>query len=103
MPKARVEFLHAAWRDLDYIIDFHLRKVGHTSASRVMDDMMGAIRMLGAHPYAGPLHPDPELAKLGYRKRVLTKTYVAVYKIIDDTVYIYRVVNGATDYPSLLK
>ena len=103
MPKARVEFLQAAWRDLDYIIDFHLRKVGHTSASRVMDDMMGAIRMLGAHPYAGPLHPDPELAKLGYRKLVLTKTYVVVYKIIDDTVYIYRVVNGATDYPSLLK
>ena len=38
-----------------------------------------------------------------YRKLVLTKTYVAVYKVIDGTVYVYRVVNGATDYPKLLK
>ena len=34
---------------------------------------------------------------------VLTRTYVAVYKVEDDTVYIYRIVNGATDYPRLLK
>jgi len=51
----------------------------------------------------GPIHPDPELAALGYRKLVLTKTYVAVYRLIDDTVTIYRVVNGKTDYPKLLK
>ena len=38
-----------------------------------------------------------------YRKLVLTKTYVAVYKMIGDTVYIYAIVNGATDYPRLLK
>lgn len=36
-------------------------------------------------------------------KLVLTKTYVAVHKIIDETVYIYRIVNGRTDYPRLLK
>ena len=51
----------------------------------------------------GPIHPDPELAALSYRKLVLTKTYAAVYRLIDDTVTIYRVVNGKTDYPKLLK
>ena len=40
---------------------------------------------------------------MGYRKLVLTKTYVAVYRIIDSTVTVYRVVNGKTDYPRLLK
>ena len=54
-------------------------------------------------PLLGPLHPDPELAALGYRKLVLTKTYVAVYRVIDDTVTVYRVVNGKTDYSKLLK
>ena len=34
---------------------------------------------------------------------VLTNTYVAVYKVSGDTVSIYRVVNGTTDYPRLLK
>jgi len=51
----------------------------------------------------GQTHPDPILAANGYRKLVLTKTYVAVYKVIGDTVYIYAIVNGVTDYPRLLK
>ena len=38
-----------------------------------------------------------------YRKLVLTKTYVAIYKLIGDTVYVYAIVNGTTDYPRLLK
>ena len=51
----------------------------------------------------GQTHPDPMLAAGSFRKMVLTRTYVAVYKVEDDTVYIYRIVNGATDYPRLLK
>lgn len=51
----------------------------------------------------GQTHPDPILAASGYRKLVLTKTYVAIYKLIGDTVYIYAIVNGTTDYPRLLK
>lgn len=35
--------------------------------------------------------------------KLLDDEYVCVYKIIDMTVYIYRVVHGATDYPKLLK
>ena len=51
----------------------------------------------------GPPHPDPELAVQGYRKLVLTKIYVAVYRVIDNVVFVYRIVNGTTDYPKLLK
>lgn len=50
----------------------------------------------------GQIHPDPMLAASNFRKLVLTKTYVAIYKIEGDTVYIYRIVNGMTDYPKLL-
>ena len=68
-----------------------------------MSKMLDGIDILGAHPYAGPLYPDPELAWQEYRKLVLTKTYIAVYRVIGDTVYIYRVVNSTTDYPALLR
>ena len=51
----------------------------------------------------GQTHPDPILAQAGFRKLALTRTYVAVYRIIDGVVTIYRVVNGRTDYPRLLK
>lgn len=103
MPKLRIEFLQAAWHDLDRISEFHLREVGPVSAETVMDQMLDMIEILGDHPYAGPLHPDPELARQEYRKLVLTKTYIAVYRVVGNTVYIYRVVNGTTDYPALLR
>ncbi len=103
MPNLRIEFLRAAWLDLDYISEFHLREVGPVSAEAVMSKMLDMIDILSAHPYAGPLHPDPELARQEYRKLVLTRTYIAVYRVIGDTVYIYRIVNGRTDYPALLR
>ena len=61
------------------------------------------INRLRDFPLMGQTHPDPILAASGYRKLVLTKTYVAIYKLIGDTVYIYAIVNGVTDYPRLLK
>ena len=103
MPKAKLEFLQAAWLDIDHISDYYLREVGPTSAEMVMDEIMGHIAILMEHPYAGPLHPDPVLARQEYRKLVLTKTYIAIYRVVGDTVYVYRVVNGRTDYPNLFK
>ena len=50
---------------------------------------------------SGAAPPAPELA--AYRKLVPTKTYAAAYRLIDDTVIIYHVVNGKTGYPKLLK
>lgn len=59
--------------------------------------------ILAVFPMTGPPHFDPELAVQGYRKLVLTKTYVAASPVVDRTVLVYRIVNGATDYPKLLK
>ncbi len=103
MPECRVELLPAAWQDLDHISDFHLEKVGVDSAQRVTDRILDGVGGLGDFPLMGPPHPDPELAVQGYRKLVLTKTYVAVYRVMGKTVLVYRIVNGTTDYPKLLK
>ena len=80
MPKAKIEFLQASWLDIDRISDFYLREVGPVSAEKAIDEIMEHIGILGEHPYAGPLHPDPVLAKQEYRKLVLTKTYIYKYK-----------------------
>ena len=103
MPKCRVELLDAAWQDVDKIADFHLEKVGADSAQRITDKILDSVENLAQFPRMGPPHPDPELAVQGYRKLVLTKIYVAVYRVIDDVVFVYRIVNGTTDYPKLLK
>ena len=74
MPKCRLELLDAAWQDIDKIADFHLEKVGVESTRRITDKILDEIEYLAEFPLMGPLHPDPELSALGYRKLVLTKT-----------------------------
>lgn len=101
--KHKLRYLAAAEADILKIVKFHADKVGPTSAREIYRTIKEEIDRLQEFPFIGQVHPDPELAILGYRKLVLNKTYVAVYKLIDDAVMVYRVVNGTTDYPKLLK
>ena len=101
--KHKLRYLAAAEADILKIVKFYADKVGPTSAREIYRTIWEEIGRLQEFPFIGQVHPDPELAILGYRKLVLNKTYVAVYKLIDDAVMIYRVVNGTTDYPKLLK
>lgn len=101
--KHKLRYLAAAEADILKIVKFHADKVGPTSAREIYRTIREEIDRLQEFPFIGQVHPDPELAILGYRKLVLNKTYVAVYKLIDDAVMVYRVVNGTTDYPKLLK
>ena len=103
MAKHKLAYLPLAEADILGIVEFHAGQVSPASAREIYHSIREQIVRLQDFPLLGPLHPDPELAALGYRKLVLTKTYVAVYRVIDDTVAVYRVVNGKTDYPKLLK
>ncbi len=104
MPtKTKLVYLTPAISDFDEIVKFHIIQVGVLSARKIYHEMETTINKLMDFPLMGQTHPDRMLAAQGYRKLVLTHTYVAIYKVIDDTVYIYRIVNGKTDYPRLLK
>ncbi len=104
MPtKAKLVYLTPATHDMEEIVKFHLTQVGASSARRIYELMRKEIEKLTRFPLMGQTHPDPLLAADGYRKLVLTDTYVAIYKLIGDTVYIYHVLNGRTDYPRLMK
>ena len=99
----KLAYLTPAEQDLKEIVKFHLNRVGVQSARAIYQEIRKTILRLRDFPLLGQIHPDPLLAAENYRKLVLTDTYVAVYKVNGDTVYIYRVVNGATDYPRLLQ
>ena len=75
---------------------YHITEAGTPYARKIYSTMKTTMNRLRDFPLMGQTHPDPILAASGYRKLVLTKTYVA-------TVYIYAIVNGVTDYPRLLK
>lgn len=104
MPtKLKLIYLPLAASDFEEIVKYHITQAGVPYARKIAATMETAIQKLADFPLMGQIHPDQLLARQGYRKLVLTQTYVAVYKIVDDTVYVYRIVNGKTNYPSLLK
>ena len=104
MPtKVNLEYLAPAVSDFEEIVKYHIIQVGVPSAKKIYELMETTINRLESFPLLGQIHPDPLLASQGYRKLVLNQTYVAIYKIVDNTVYIYRIVNGKTDYPRLLR
>ncbi len=103
MPtKYNLVYLAPAAEDLEEIVKYHLVNAGVESGRAIYQTIKTEIATLMRFSLAGQLHPDPMLAAQNYRKLVLTKTYVAIYKVIDETVYIYRIVNGKTDYSKLL-
>ena len=104
MPtKVNLEYLAPAVSDFEEIVKYHIAQVGVPYAKKIYTVIEETIRKLEDFPLLGQIHPDPLLAAQGYRKLVLNQTYVAVYRIVDKTVYIYRIVNGKTDYPKLLR
>ena len=104
MPtKCDLVYLAPAKEDVEEIVKYHIAEVGPRAARSIYAAMTETIGRLRDFPLRGQIHPDPLLAAQGYRKLVLTRTYVTVYKLIEGTVYVYRVVNGRTDYPRLLR
>ena len=103
MPtKNKLVYLKPADDDFREIVRFHILEAGPKYGRQIYRSMRETIEKLRTFPLMGQTHPDPMLAASNFRKLVLTKTYVGIYKIEGDTVYIYRIVNGMTDYPKLL-
>ncbi len=72
MARYKLAYLHPAETDILGIVRFHAEQAGATSAREVYRSIREQIGRLQDFPMLGPIHPDPELAALGYRKLVLT-------------------------------
>lgn len=97
MPRPVI--LSTAWEDIDGIAESHLRTVGPRSAEAITDAILDAIDLLESMPYLGPLHQDPTLQRLGFRK-LLVKKYVCVYRLVDGVPTVYDVFHQTWDYPA---
>lgn len=102
MSKHKVRILPPAAGDIEQIAQYHLRMVGPKSAEKITDRLLDTIQTLEDQPHSGTEHPDKILQKQNFRK-LICGDYVCVYKVIEEIIYIYRVVHGASDYPKLFK
>lgn len=99
----QIKYLRAAMRDLEGIAQLYLVLAGADSAEKFIDEILHTVDLLRTFPYSGALHRI-WCWRNGNSGKVICRDYVCVYKVIDSekTVYIYRIVNGKTDYPQLL-
>ena len=96
----RVQILPTAWEDLKQIEDWYYMQFSAETAMKVGDSILDAIERLEKFPLHGSLTPDSWLNDMGYRM-VICDRHIAIYKIIDDNVYIYHIADTRTEYTKL--
>lgn len=97
-----IKLLEPAQRELEEIARLHMALSGPNSARGITDRIYHALEQISLFPGSGfPIH-DRALRQQGYRCVVAGK-YILFYRLIGDTVYVYHIAHGATDYPRLYK
>lgn len=102
MKTYKVEFLEPSLQELREIENHYSAEFGITSGKKVAGKIVKAIRKLKQFPYSGVLIRDKELSSQGYRT-IFIDSFVVVYRIIEEVVYIYYVASTQTEYTMLFK
>ena len=97
-----VELLASAQYELEEIVRLHLALSGPNSARTITEQFFRAMDRLSQFPLSGPAIRDPELRAAGYRY-LIVKNYLMIYRQLGETVLIYHIVHGKTDYPTLFR
>ena len=82
---------------IDKLSDFLVRNAGELAASKIIDELLKSFRILKEMPYIGREHPDTLLASRGYRI-FISGSYVCIYLITEDGVWIAGVYHTKTDW-----
>ncbi len=99
---ANVVVLEPAQRELEEIAQLHMNLSGANSARNITDRIFDTLSRLELFPLSGHIPQDKELRNSGYRY-VIAGKYICVYRLIGETAYIYHIVHGASNYPTLFK
>lgn len=97
-----VRLLEPAQTELEEIARLYMSLAGPESARGITERILDALEKLALFPLSGPAMHDPDLREQGYRFTVAGK-FVAVYRLIGETVYVYHIFDGRTNYPKLFK
>jgi toxin ParE1/3/4 len=96
----KIEILNSAFEDLKKIEDYYLLEFGIESAIKVSNHILDCINRLAKFPNSGSCIPDDFLDQQGY-KMVIAGKHIAIYKVINNTIYIYHIADSQTQYSKL--
>ena len=100
--KYMINICPEAWVEIEKIAEKHLSLVGPASAKKVTDQLLNDIEMLTSNPYMGKECEKLILIPNHYR-RLISGNYICFYRIIGNTIFIYHIVDGRTNYTQLFK
>ena len=100
--RCKLDILPPAQAELEEIARVHMALSGPQSARNITDRIYDAMDQLTRFPLSGPPVRDDELSAAGYRY-ILAGKYLMFYRLLGDTVVIYHIAHGASDYPKLLQ
>ena len=80
---------------------YFLAGINPDAAETLRENIMGKIFSLRTMPERFPFL-DIEDGESGYRKMLVSRWYLVLYKVEDDTVYVDYVLDGRSDYRILL-
>ena len=98
----KLAILTPAQRELEEIARVNLELAGADSARKITGQILDSLERLKTYPLSGSVPRDRWLREAGYRL-VISGKFIAVYRLIERTVYVYHIAHGASDYPTLLK
>ena len=102
MSPYKAELLLPAKNELEEIAEYHLLMVGSNSARKIVEKIIKAMEPLEEFPLSCPLVPDEELKSQNYRILVCDQ-YICIYRILGDTVFIYHIASGSSEYGKLFR
>lgn len=98
----KLEILAPAQTELEEIARVHMALSGPNSARKITNKIYEAIEQLTHFPLSGPPVRDDQLSAAGYRY-ILAEKYLVIYRFLSDTIVVYHIAHGATDYSKLFK
>lgn len=98
----KLTILTPAQRELEEIAQVYLELAGADSARKITDQILDSLDRLKTFPLSGSLPRDRWLREAGFRF-VISGKFLAAYRLIDHTVFVYHIAHGASDYPKLMK
>ena len=99
---ADLVILEPAQRELEEIAQLHRNLVGPNSARNITNLILDTLSRPEMFPLSSHIPQDKELRNGGYRY-VIAGKYICVYRLIAETVYVYHIAHGASNYPMLFK
>ncbi len=101
MENYKLKFLQPALEDIEEII-LYIAKDSKIDALKMHEEIIEKSNKISSFPKLGRKVPDEKMSKMGFRM-LLVSSYIVFYRVIDNKIYIYRVLHGARNYPMLFK